>query len=457
MFNSEFFPTPEHVIQNMLATTDLSGKHVLEPSAGKGDIVDFCIGSGAFVTVCEKHHELAKIVASKATFLKHDFLEVTADEVSHIDFIVMNPPFSNADRHILHAWEIAPDGCEVIALCNYQTIDNRYSRSRTRLGNIVSNYGHSTNLGNVFSNAERTTDVEIGLIHLYKPANTDTFEGFFDDTPDEVEQQYNGIMPHNSVREAVQRYVGACQLFEQVAQNAVQMNNLVGEFGLRDLTMAIKQDEKETTVSDFKKQLQKKAWLWVFAKMNMEKYLTESLKKEINAFVEKQQNVPFTMKNVYKMMEIVVGTHGSRMERALVEIFDKLTMHSHENRYNVEGWKTNSHYLVNKKFILEYVASAEWGKCRVIWGRGNAEKVDDLTKALCWLTGKNYADYSTLFSFYHTEDREWGQWYDWGFFRVRVYKKGTLHAEFKDKEVWALFNRAVAKAKGFPLPESVKL
>lgn len=186
--------------------------------------------------------------------------------------------------------------------------------------------------------------------------------------------------------------------------------------------------------------------------------LTEEQKAEFfTNLTEETKQVPFTMKNIYKMMEIVVGTHGSRMERALVEIFDKLTMHHDENRFNVEGWKTNSHYLVNQKFILEYIATPEWGKCRVIYGRGNAEKVDDLVKALCWLTGQNYSQHSTLYSFYQMTDREFGTWYEWGFFKVKVFKKGTLHAQFLDKKVWELFNRAVAKAKGFPLPESVKL
>jgi len=457
MFNSEFFPTPEPVIQLMLATTDLAGKYVLEPSAGKGDIVDFCAGSGAFVTSCEKNPDLARIVASKSTFLKHDFLDVTADEVSHIDYIVMNPPFSNADRHILHAWSIAPDGCEVIALCNWQTIENRYTSTRSQLGRIISDYGQSTNIGDVFSDAERTTGINIGLVHLFKPADMNTFDGYFDETPDEAEQQYNGIIPYNAIRDAVQRYVGACKLFDQVAENAVQMNNLVGEFGANSITFALKQDEKDASIESFKKELQKRAWSWVFNKMNMQKYLTESLKKEINVFVERQSKVPFTMKNIYKMMDIVVGTHGNRMERALVEIFDKLTMHHHENRYNVEGWKTNSHYLVNQKFILEWVAESSWGSIPRIRYTGNAAKVDDLVKALCYLTGQKYNANDTLYSFFYAETREWGTWYEWQYFKVKVFKKGTMHAQFLDKKIWELFNRAVAKAKGYPLPESVKL
>lgn len=66
------------------------------------------------------------------------------------------------------------------------------------------------------------------------------------------------------------------------------------------------------------------------------------------------------MRNIYRMLEIIVGTHAQRMDKALIEVFDKLTMHYHENRYNVEGWKTNSYYLVNKKFILEGVGENSW-------------------------------------------------------------------------------------------------
>lgn len=466
MFNSEFYPTPQHVIQLMLGTVDLNGKYVLEPSAGKGDIVDYCAGAGASVAACEVNADLAKIVASKCRFLKHDFLEVKADEVSHIDYIIMNPPFSNADRHILHAWEIAPDGCEIIALCNNETLENRFTRTRSRLGSLVANYGHSSNIGDVFSEAERTTGIDIGLVHLFKPANTNTFEGFFDESEDEVEEQYNAIMPYNAVRDAVQRYVAACRLFEHVAENAVQMNDLVGVFGCQKLTMAIKQDDKDTTVSSFKKELQKNAWLWVFNKLNMQKYLTESLKKEINAFVEKQQNVPFTMKNIYRLLEMVVGTHGSRMERAMVEVFDKLTMHHAENRYNIEGWKTNSHYMVNQKFILEWVVESNWGQPSIRYN-GNAAKVDDLVKSLCYLTAQKYEQGDTLYNLFSAkrtsdangttnfEYKDWGTWYEWGFFKVKVFKKGTLHAQFLDKKVWELFNRAVAKAKGYQLPQNI--
>ena len=40
----------------------------------------------------------------------------------------------------------------------------------------------------------------------------------------------------------------------------------------------------------------------------------------------------------------------------------------------------------------------------------------------------------------------------WGFFRVRGYKKGTMHFEFEDEKTWELFNRRVSEIKGWRLP-----
>lgn len=470
IFNRDFYPTPTDVIQTMVGGLDLFGKHVLEPSAGNGNIVEFVSQLGAHVTSCEKQPDLAKVVATKSKFLKHDFLEVTRDEVSHIDYIIMNPPFSADDRHIVHAWEIAPDGCEIIALCNWETVNNLYTARRSQLGRIIETYGHHTNLGDVFRSAERTTAAEIGLVHLFKPASDNTFEGFFDETPDEEEPQYEGLMPYNEIREAVQRYVGACKLYDQVADNAIMMNTLAGVFGVKDISFAIKQDEKDQTVENFKIELQKKAWQWVFSKMKMEKYMTSSLKEELNKFVEKQKKVPFTMKNIYKMLEMVIGTHKQRMDRVILEVFDRLTERYHENRYHIEGWKTNSHYMVNKKFILEGVGESDrWNSdhAKVRYGGRHTDLLDDFTKALCYITGQNYNQGNTLYSAFsgtpfknengrtEYEYRQHGVWYEWGFFKIKLFKKGTLHAQFLDPKVWELFNREVAKAKGFELPSKL--
>lgn len=54
MFNPDFYPTPPEVAALMLDPLDLRGKVVLEPSAGKGDLVRHCLARFAEEVVwCE--------------------------------------------------------------------------------------------------------------------------------------------------------------------------------------------------------------------------------------------------------------------------------------------------------------------------------------------------------------------------------------------------------------------
>jgi hypothetical protein len=185
------------------------------------------------------------------------------------------------------------------------------------------------------------------------------------------------------------------------------------------------------------------------------------------------------------------------MDKAIEEVFDKVTKHHDDNRHNVEGWKTNSHYLLTEKFIIPHMAAADK------WNRGNRidnayghyfELVEDMAKAICFITGDNYDNFPSLSetirskykcyvngkfveAYYdHSQARVdslrkecykegkqfeveisepvYGELFDWGFFTVRAFKKGTMHFKFKDKEVWGKFNQRVAKIKGYPLFEA---
>lgn len=472
MFNKDFYPTPRHIIERMLIGLDITDKVVLEPSSGKGDIIDCLKEYGAKeVLCCEINDDLASISSQKGTLIGRDFLSIKEEQVSHIDCIIGNPPFSADEKHILHMWNIAPGGCAILSLCNYQTYDLAYTQERKLLRQIIKSNGSIENMGDAFSTADRKTDAEIGFIKLFKPKgdSDDEFDGYFD-MSEEYEQQENGLMGFNEIRNIVNRYVGAVKMFDSVMETNKQINELIKPISLHlGIEFGAKaQSHYQLDRDTFKKELQKSAWRTVFAKMKMEKYTTSSVMGQLNKFVEKQEQVPFTMSNIQKMVELIIGTHGDRMGKVLVEVFDWLTEHHHENRSNVEGWKTNSMYFVGMKFIAPRcgVSMGYSGHPEIRWSN-TGEKIDELVKALCFLTGKNYDDYESLHDFFSPVQvrgdsdfsypkkyiyKEWGQWLDWGFFEIKVFKKGTLHAKFKDEKVWEMFNIACAKAKGWRLP-----
>jgi predicted RNA methylase len=471
ILNEDFYPTPEHVIEQMLQGYSIEGKTILEPSAGSGNIVDFCAGSGAaLIIACEKEPELRKVLAGKCKVISDDFLKVRSDEISHVDMIVMNPPFSADEQHILHAFEIAPDGCDIIALCNHNTLKNRFSRSRERLGKLIELYGSSANLGEVFAQAERRTGVNIGLVRLRKPGenNTSEFDGFF--MEEEEGNQNQGIMKYDVIRDLVGRYVSAVKMFDEQLESAVKMNNLLSGFYTSKLAFSITEEGAPKTRNEFKKDLQKEAWKFIFRHMKMDKFTTRGLQNDINKFVEQQTEVPFTMKNIYRMIEVVIGTHGQRMDRALLEVFDRVTQHTHENRFGVEGWKTNSHYLLNEKFIIPYICTVNYSGGLGLHHYGERyEILDDFTKALCYTEGQHFESIGSIWAFFHRElpasegsyrreyvKYEFNTWYDWGFFQIKGFKKGTMHVKFKDRDVWARYNQHIARLKGYPLFEPAK-
>jgi DNA modification methylase len=52
MFNSEFYPTSIEVIEQMLEGYNISGKVILEPSAGSGNIVSYALNHGSKRSYC---------------------------------------------------------------------------------------------------------------------------------------------------------------------------------------------------------------------------------------------------------------------------------------------------------------------------------------------------------------------------------------------------------------------
>lgn len=461
IFEEEFYPTPKEVIDRMMMGVNVSGKVVLEPSAGTGNIVDWLKEAGAReVLACEINYDLQRIVSQKCDLICDDFLKLTSEEISHIDMIVMNPPFSNAAQHILHAFEIAPAGCEIIAICNSQTIENTYSMERKRLKEIIEFNGGTEDLEQCFKNAARPTDVWVTLVKLYKPGEGNhEFDGYL--FSDEEEEEYNGsegLMPYNVIRDVVNRYIMAVSKFDAVMAASQEINDLTSLIGGCSIKFGAYRSNKNfhSTVTHemFKKQLQKESWNFIFNKLNMNKFVTSKVRETINNFVEQQQNVPFTMRNIYTMLDMIVKTQGNRMNQSLVEAFDLICSFSAENSTAGETWRTNANYMVNRKFIVPYMCSydSRWPNSYVESSySGNANKIDDLNTALNYISGTQFNQ--NLRQFLWDKKIPWGEWVEWGYFRIKGFKKGTMHFEFLDEKLWMDFNQRVAKIKGWALPK----
>lgn len=117
---SGFFPTPRGLIDHMLDHADIGpGMSVLEPSAGKGDILDAIMERHAddnlSTHAIEPNFSLRSILGLKGhNVVDHDFMQ----HAGQYDRVVMNPPFERGQdmEHVKHAFGMLKPGGKLVAV-----------------------------------------------------------------------------------------------------------------------------------------------------------------------------------------------------------------------------------------------------------------------------------------------------------------------------------------------------
>lgn len=170
-----FFPTPVPVIQQMLDVADIQdGDTVLEPSAGKGNIVDELIANypdiGDRVDVVEQQQSLRAILKLKGyKVVGNDFLETT----KKYDKIIMNPPFEKFQdiQHVKHAYTLLKEGGTLVSIMGAGVKNSRAKAVEFRDW-VDYNGGYIEDLpAGSFKDSERSTGVGTVMLVMHKPLN----------------------------------------------------------------------------------------------------------------------------------------------------------------------------------------------------------------------------------------------------------------------------------------------
>lgn len=101
--------TPTKVVKQMIEYAHIDeNSRVLEPSAGIGNIADQIKQITKNIDVCEYMYHFSELLELKGyNVVGNDFLEYNTDQ--KYDSIIMNPPFSNEQEHIKHAYKLLKD------------------------------------------------------------------------------------------------------------------------------------------------------------------------------------------------------------------------------------------------------------------------------------------------------------------------------------------------------------
>lgn len=166
-----FFPTPKELIEEMIELGDIRPEHsVLEPSAGKGDMVDVLKSKGINNVDCiEINYSLKKILELKGCRLVGtDFLEFNDKKY---DRIIMNPPFENLQDidHIRKAYETLNEGGILVSVMSASPLGVGYKKAKEFREWIESLYAiYYKNDDGAFKKAFNSTMTNTYMIKIVK-------------------------------------------------------------------------------------------------------------------------------------------------------------------------------------------------------------------------------------------------------------------------------------------------
>lgn len=511
LFDPEFYPTPPEVIRHMAEpyAERLGTATILEPSAGSGAILDYITREGIEtdsvtsrgnrygytakanpkkVYAIEKNPDLQTILSKKGyRVIASDFLAFRPEH--RFNLALMNPPFSNGETHLLHAWDILQGG-DIACLLNAETVNNPFSASRKRLTAIIERHGSVEFIGQAFRTADNPTDVEVALVRLHKESEDDPFRIDFDPSPGGGTPDFGELASSRddvAVSNGLDAYI---RCWEKTKLSAVEFIRSFARFRfyakaflpqgergenvmehiltkLKDLRY-----EKESMAeiyNDFLDTTKASAWSAIIEQMGLSKYMTTGLQKTLDEFRTAQGAMEITKENIGKLFNFVIGNIDLIRRNCVVEVYDLFTRFFKGNTSYDEGWKTNKRFKCNRKVILPDVADAGFKPqlygYRQYFGTNYRHRLSDIDKAMCWLTGRDYdamdnhsyditsryrsydpdkATIETVIQCIRVGDQDW---HESAFFRIKAFKKGTVHLEFKDEDLWNKFNIAVNEGK----------
>ena len=470
ILDPEFFPTPKAVISRMLAKIDPGARYYLEPSAGRGDIVEAINDrdgygwhrNGADIDCIESSRDLCAILTGKE-FSVVGFDWLTYDGVSYYDAIVMNPPFSQGARHLLKAWDFLHSG-EIVCLINSETIRNPYTAERRQLAAVIAEHGDVEELGACFNSAARHSDVEVSLVYLKKSALDDRVELW----ETGKEEDPTGDMLEDCNTPAVRDRLGNMQRFydegnrhmllafehARKAATFFEANNIHTGSDYSEILGRSMDKNLGHSRAEFMRKHRKDAWLSVFKLMDFHKWLDKKQTEEMISDVSRSGHFPFTAENIKGTLENVILQRKKLFEQSAWNVFEALTKHFKGNTNYREGWKSNDPFKVNKKLVFPWGVSYDkkfggFSRCYGSYG-SSIDIYNDLDRVLSVLDGYSFDSIHKVGQAMDqaiNEDRANPQQTESSYFEIRYFKKGTVHLKWKREDLLEKFIQTAVRGR----------
>lgn len=476
MKDLQHFPTPLALAKRAWAKfQNKTIARLLEPSAGKGDLMLPQLDDRYHRTAWDAietdvlHHPLLR--QRGATVVGYDFLAHTSCSIySHI---LMNPPFAQGARHLLHAWNTLFEG-EIVAIINAETLRNPYSQERQHLVRLVEAHGSVEFIESAFlgDEVERETSVEVALVYLKKKADSsdiigDILEQLRKEKPDAAHLDFRMplelTLPEGFVEATVRNFDAASLAAREAAVAQVRAQHYASRLGK---TMEMLQAEAQgepagatgvTTRDAFAaayELLKNAAWTQILRSTEVLERMSSAARKRAEAEFGNIRSLEFTVPNVYGFLQGLCESASAIQAEMACDVFDCVTRYREDNAVYYMGWKSNDKHrtagmrIKRTRFILAGHSCETWQKSA---SYETQRLLSDFDLVFAMLDGKSKPENGLVSLFTSTESFKrlcQGERLTSEYFEVRFYpQRGTIHFFPTNMEVVERLNRFVGKRR----------
>ena len=479
--NADFYPTPDALAARMVDMIDTKRVHfVLEPSAGKGDLVDKLKskmrydaysnitgnhGSDVEIDCIEQDGNLQNLLKGAGKrLIFDDFLKF--ETLKKYDLILMNPPFSEGDKHLLKALEMMKNGGQVVCLLNAETLKNPYTNIRKVLNQKLAQLGAEIKyLDGAFTQAERVTNVEVALIYVDIPAREpvslilESLEkasemGIADFTADK-EITFYELLKRMVYQFNLEAKAGIKLINEYCRLQPYLMNRLdTSKDKYAKPIFEIRFDDKDwysgraaNMVNQYLKKLRYKYWYALGDNPNFRAQLTSNLANIYYQKLLELSDYDFNLHNIEQVNKELQSRMTAAVEDTILALFDELSdkyswyPECTKNIHYYNGWRTNIAHMINKKVIIPMQTTDSWDNEIDVTKYSTVRKINDIEKVMDYLNDGRVAPYISIDRVLQTAKYD-GQTrnIESKYFTLTFYKKGTVHLTFKNAELLKKFN-----------------
>ncbi len=506
----QYYPTGAHTAALMWAKFKRPVTYVCDPSAGKGHLIRYALegfkqlsdeqipwlhdlDEEATESCRPRAHSLREIARMKfcsfkevlaveidiqhhanlkevgAKVIGHDFLQLNS--LATVGSVIMNPPFQEGVKHLLHAWDLVYDA-EIVAIINAESVRNPYSQDRVRLLELIEKFGSVEFLQEQFINdVERTTSVEVALIWLEKTPlrylDVDVLLGDLrkgDRLLRDIDPTVcNALaLPSNFINDTCYRFEQAVEAARVASEALAISDHMTAALGITLDEMQAKgvgNDFREAAGSirksandQFRQRyadLKKRAWAQILRSSLLNEKLSNQARKKIEASSQSIYDLEFSVANVHGFLAGVISSMGEIYTDMVCDLFDLIIERSSDNAVFYKSWKSNQKHRIGmrirrSRFIIPRFSVSSFSRSLDYESR---QFLADVDKVFGYLHGIRGA-YDGLVDGFEQNSFLEAQRISTRYFDFRYYKgTQTLHLYPKSEDVVEKINKFVGKLR----------